>query len=62
MEDKESVKQWVEVYLPKIKMTESKQLLTKDKKFKSALKKGIPSEIRGMIWEKLIGNHLRMTD
>ena len=32
-----------------------------NKKFKEAFKKGIPTEIRGVAWMKMIGNALRIT-
>lgn len=32
------------------------------KKFKEALVKGIPSEIRGKVWSHLIGNSLKITN
>ena len=32
------------------------------KKFKEALVKGIPSEIRGKVWHELIGNNLKVTN
>jgi hypothetical protein len=31
------------------------------KKFKEALKKGIPASLRGDIWQQMIGNDLRIT-
>ena len=33
-----------------------------NKKFKEAMKKGIPSELRGQAWSIMIGNELRITD
>jgi hypothetical protein len=32
------------------------------KKFKEAIKKGVPSELRGEIWRQMIGNDLRITE
>jgi hypothetical protein len=33
-----------------------------EKKFKEALKKGIPSELRGIVWQELVSNDLRITN
>ena len=35
--------------------------LIEDKKFKEELKRGIPTELRGMTWSKIISNQLRIT-
>jgi hypothetical protein len=32
------------------------------KKFKDALRKGVPSELRGQAWSTMIGNELRITE
>ena len=41
-------------------MIRSKADLMQSKPFKEAIKKGVPLEIRGEVWEALIGNELRI--
>lgn len=44
-----------------MKIGKDQDRLTAKKKFKEALSKGIPSEIRGKVWQELIGNSLKIT-
>lgn len=55
--DKALVKKWVDVHLPLIR---SKGDLAASKPFKEALKKGVPLEVRGEVWEALLGNELKV--
>mmetsp|Transcript_18812 Transcript_18812/g.17957 ORF Transcript_18812/g.17957 Transcript_18812/m.17957 type:complete len:108 (+) Transcript_18812:606-929(+) len=32
------------------------------KKFKESLKKGVPTELRGIVWQELIRNEIRITE
>lgn len=62
MLDKDAVKFWLEEYLPKLKQNKESTKILSKKKFKEALKKGVPSEVRGYVWQELIGNELRITN
>lgn len=55
--DKAVLKKWLDVHLPLIR---SKGDLVGSKSFKEALKKGVPLEVRGEVWEALIGNEQRV--
>lgn len=56
-QDKVALKKWIDTQLPLIR---NKADLAKSKPFKEALKKGVPLEVRGEVWEALIGNELRI--
>lgn len=55
--DKAMLKKWVEVHLPLIR---NKGDLAGSKPFKEALKNSVPLEVRGEVWEALLGNELRV--
>lgn len=57
LQDKAALKKWVDVHLPLIR---AKGDLAGSKQFKEALKKGVPLEVRGEVWEALLGNELRV--
>lgn len=57
LQDKATLKKWVDVHLPLIR---SKGDLAGSKQFKEALKKGVPLEVRGEVWDALLGNELRV--
>ena len=59
--DKECIRKWLEIHVPRIRDDREFIKLEGDKKFLEDLKKGIPSEIRGLVWTELIGNELRIT-
>ena len=56
-QDKQNLKKWLDTLLPQIK---SGADLKSSKTFKEALKKGVPVEARGEVWELIIGNDLRV--
>jgi len=58
--DKTTLKKWVDQYIPQLKNGALVDLLA-TKNFKESLKKGVPVEVRGEVWEHFIGNHLRIT-
>jgi len=58
--DKTTLKKWVDQYIPQLKNGALVDLLA-TKNFKESLKKGVPVEVRGEVWERFIGNHLRIT-
>lgn len=47
--------------MPKVEMYKNDPKILDDKKFKEDLKKGVPSELRGLFWQKIVGNELRIT-
>lgn len=47
--------------MPKIKNKDLTKIQTQ-KKFQELLGKGIPTELRGVIWQELIGNPLKITE
>ena len=56
--DKTTLKKWVDVHLPLIR---AKGDLQNNKQFKEALKKSIPIEMRGEVWDALIGNEQKVS-
>ena len=56
-QDKQNLKKWLDSYLPQLKTGAD---LKSSKSFKEALKKGVPLEARGEVWQLFIGNHLRV--
>jgi hypothetical protein len=52
------LKLWREKLLAELRLPPAKA----SKKLTQALKKGVPSEIRGLAWQTMIGNELRITD
>jgi hypothetical protein len=63
MHDEKLIDQWFKLYLPMIK--ESAELdprsLTKVKKLKYEIVRGIPVPLRGHVWQSLIANKLRIS-
>ena len=56
--DKQALKKWYETLIPQMKEGVD---LKASKTFKAALKRGVPIEARGEVWEMIIGNDLRIT-
>lgn len=57
--DQVTLRKWVEGWLPQIRASAD---LTSSNKFKDALKKGVPIEVRGEVWEHFLGNDLKVND
>ena len=56
-QDKLNLKKWLDSYLPQLKTGAD---LKSSKSFKEALKKGVPREVRGEVWQLFLGNALRI--
>ena len=56
-EDKEVLEKWIDTYLPQLKAGID---LSGSSRFKDALKKGVPVEVRGEVWTAFIGNAFRV--
>jgi hypothetical protein len=54
------IKRWCEQYVPMLESGQRKALKSQ-KRFKDDLKRGVPPEIRGEIWQHMVGNKLRIT-
>ena len=62
------MKKWFETFIPKLQEhgyltgAPSVKTMSSVRGFTDALKKGIPTEIRGQVWIDILGNELRISD
>ena len=57
--DQTALRKWVEGWMPQIRASVD---LPSSRSFTDALRKGVPAEVRGEVWEHFIGNDIKVNE